>query len=1331
MKNYSILIPEYQENSSVFDLLGSSKMDVWKAAGRQAYADSPSLSSLIDTASSVLLANPEHIVDPELQDLVEYFKDHHQQLQKISREEFEEKYSGYDLEYDPNFTDQRIADILEERKQQEINDYIIDKGKGGFAEAIGKFGVEIVCGNLSPINIAASFIPIGGQARWLAASLKYGKLKTTLAKGFVGGSLGQAAIEPFMHYERKGQQRPYDLTDSIVNIVESGLFGSLLHLLGYSVKYLKDKYYLPLSDSISQKLRPEVATSHPVVDSQLKDNIESVLQESHPIIDTVEQANHSPIKELQLKKLELVTLAERQYPEYFLQQRKVIEYEQNLHQRFSTLGSLKNIPKYFLDNLLAEKAKLQQLHEKYVREPEFQHYLELTKELDQQVINNLRQQQLELNAYDLSPGDLYVARSQLDEGKRINLSHPQEAESFFHGDDRITSTVETASASLNPNPNLNLQEHLASLENEIASLPEAKVSSYQQERIKQDTIAQLTEEISGRIKQEKSQEQVGGLGELFKTLSLLDHELVAKLKTLHKEVTGQQKLLPLERNKPIEMFIADFKEQSFVKQRDIALNLIKQAEGERFIRNHANKVKGVREYLRQVDLRQETIAKELLFGLTRDLEKAGLISEFSSKEFESDIVQELWNITHSNKKPTISKRARDVAQIIHKWQTTAINRANLAGGYIIPLEGYITKQTHNSIKLRHTGYSAWWNFIDPLLDHDRTGTVDFKSIFNNLATETHLKDTDEYLNLAFTRNRGGNLASTLAASRKLHFKSAEGWLKYQQEFGHYSYLDDSIVGAAMNKMIDPIIELIIKPKSFIADSIVSNLATLGRSIGILETMGSHPERMLDNLREVFIAELQQEAANSMVNTTASLRQLNSLKRASQFNNQLDMMLGSNESVPAVSSILGAYRSWKCMANLGSTVISSFPDAASFVGELQNNGLPILKSYASLLQVATGSFNTQEKKEFGSLLGVGVDSLLGGSYARLGAEYPVAGSIAKATTAFFKLNCMEWWDNSWKSAMGKILSHNLARQINQSFSSLYPNLQNLLKRYGINENNWHLYKHLVQRVEDKEYLIPDIELLPDNIIDRHLEQHTAIGKPINSLNRTRLKQDLTNNLRRYLLDRVDTAIPTPHTAERNAMQLGNLGVRHGTPVAAVVQCLMQFKSFAYTYLTRPLKAVTIDQIPIHEQLGSGSLFDSGSWRDIAESLKKPTTLKILPQLLFGTTALGYLSINAARLLRGEELLASNEDGVFTMSLMKGGGLGLYGDFIFGEFDRYNHSLLESLAGPIGGDIIDIGKIYAKAKAGEIDGAKDLTKRLLKRNIAGRNLFYLQPALFMIP
>ncbi|MDR0330068.1 MAG: hypothetical protein LBH99_05405, partial [Rickettsia sp.] len=370
-----------------------------RAVSRQAYADSPSLSTLWRAF------DPQYIIDPELQDIAEYFKTYNN---KLTKEEFEQKYAESGLKYDPNFTEALVEDILERKKQREINEYIIAAGKGGLVEAIGKFGAEVVFGNLSVINIAASFVPIGRPAMWAAASLKYGKLPTTLAKGLVGGAVGQAAIEPFFHNERHTEQRPYDYSNSLINILESGLFGSTLHGLGYSAKYLRDRLYL-----YSNKLRPEIETLHPIVDSQLKENIDTVLKESSPqenIIETEQvdsqvptsgntKAENSPLTtslaELQAKKLQLITAAEQQFPSYSAQQRQIAELQQHMHVQFGTNGKTEAIPRWFLDILLKEEGKLQQLYQEHINNPEFQEYLIAVKQLDQQIINNLRRQQWE------------------------------------------------------------------------------------------------------------------------------------------------------------------------------------------------------------------------------------------------------------------------------------------------------------------------------------------------------------------------------------------------------------------------------------------------------------------------------------------------------------------------------------------------------------------------------------------------------------------------------------------------------------------------------------------------------------------------------------------------------------------------------------------------------------------------------------------------------------------------------------------------------------------------------------------------------------------------
>ena len=143
--------------------------------------------------------------------------------------------------------------------------------------------------------------------------------------------------------------------------------------------------------------------------------------------------------------------------------------------------------------------------------------------------------------------------------------------------------------------------------------------------------------------------------------------------------------------------------------------------------------------------------------------------------------------------------------------------------------------------------------------------------------------------------------------------------------------------------------------------------------------------------------------------------------------------------------------------------------------------------------------------------------------------------------------------------------------------------------------------------------------------------------------------LKANLRRYLLDRVDTAIPTPHAAEQN---LAFFGTKAGTGLGEAVRFMMQFKTFPITFILRPLKAATIDNIPLIER--------QGNWKDVINAFKHAGTFSQATQLFVGASALGYISICANQWLKGEDMPELNQKTI-EAAMLKGGGLGLFWGF----------------------------------------------------------------------
>jgi hypothetical protein len=678
----------------------------------------------------------------------------------------------------------------------------------------------------------------------------------------------------------------------------------------------------------------------------------------------------------------------------------------------------------------------------------------------------------------------------------------------------------------------------------------------------------------------------------------------------------------------------------------------------------------IKELLNQTDLRQQTISNEFYNNLYLDLKAADVLSEFKSKAYEKDIARALGG------EKVQSDKAKKIAEIIHKNQSVAVERANRRGANIGQMENYITRQSHSSSKIRKAGFQEWYNDIFPRLDIDKmvaenkgkkNKSLDMQAIWHNLATDTHESHFDNVLGTQSATSS----TSRLEAARKLHFKSADDWLAYHEKYG---------IGN-------------------LADSVMGQLDNLGRAIGLLETMGTHPKQFLSQLKSHAINELKPKAAIDK----HTLEQLEKIKKRAKPDEILDILMNNTAPErPNWAKIGQNIRSLKTMASLGKVLISAIPDLGTMTSELHHQGVPVLKNYKTILEGLTHGLSKLERKELAKKLGIAVDHLLGGAYTRLNSESPVSGVMSKMTDVFFKLNGMQWWDKSFKESLSLVLSNHLAEHVHLKFEHLPKLLQQSLENYDINASNWHYYQGMVEIVGENKFLIPDkAKTIP------------AAFLPESEITNLNIREGLANNLRRYLLDRIDTAIPTPHAAEKH---LAFFGTKNGTPLGEFVRFFMQFKTFPITFVTRPLKAMTVDQIPLVKR--------HDNWKDVVHSFHHPQTLGLLTHLAVTTTVLGYISLCANEWLQGKELPDPSDLKTFQAALVKGGGAGIFTDFLLNDYSRYGRPFMQEVSGPVFSDINEIMKIISKARNGELDPEQQEVVKLMLRNAPGRNLLQVE-------
>ncbi len=682
-----------------------------------------------------------------------------------------------------------------------------------------------------------------------------------------------------------------------------------------------------------------------------------------------------------------------------------------------------------------------------------------------------------------------------------------------------------------------------------------------------------------------------------------------------------------------------------------------------------------------VDARQQSIMTDHVGMLAADLRKNDLLALFKSNELDAEIYRELFDGLGTSG----SKEARQIAESVRRIQKRLLDRKNRNGANIGELENYVVRQSHDSILIRAAGKQQWIDEVKQLINRERT----FESkpprmsedeflgnIYDNLSTGNHQKTDalygDDGIIDQLSEFKGPrNLAKRLSSERIIHFRDGKTAYEYAQKYSRMSF----------------------------SESVLNSITHDAQSIGLMEVFGTNPQRMF----QIVLADLQQQAkpdakAFSKISIRRLKTQFAELDGTTRARGAGQPVWGLNTDFAGIAA--GA-RMIQNMAKLGFATISSISDLgtkAAFINSNTERG--IFGSYAVAFKDTFRLFNSKEQQELAFLLNVGVENMLGDVHARFGANDSGPGKIAKAHQMFFRLNGMAWWNNAQKTGIARMLSADLANYSRKGFDKVPSETQRLLRLYGIGETEWGLLRTLDNKaVDGRRYVIPNqMDELANDVIDPIIRDRR------NTLNITdAMRQDFKDELRTkfaaYLTDSADTAIPTPGARERALM---NQGLPRGTVGGEAIRLVMQLKGFPITYVMKAMD----------RQLASGGVVG-------------------LAKMMVGTTMLGYLANATKDVLKGRSPQDVFDDDytlnteTLTRAFVQGGGAGIYGDFIFGEFNRFGQSPLETLAGPTLGTANDLLKIFAKFRDGD-DATAD-TVRLALRNTPFINLFYTKLAL----
>lgn len=158
---------------------------------------------------------------------------------RVSRDELNKEYADLGLFFKQDEFQSVVDIMVEEKKEERKRQSIIQRGPKGIAVGAAKFATGLAVSLFDPINIAASFIPVFGQARFAGLVARQGFTRARLARGVTEGAVGAAVVEPIVYGVAQKVQADYGLADSLLNITFGTILGGGLHVGAGKLKDLR------------------------------------------------------------------------------------------------------------------------------------------------------------------------------------------------------------------------------------------------------------------------------------------------------------------------------------------------------------------------------------------------------------------------------------------------------------------------------------------------------------------------------------------------------------------------------------------------------------------------------------------------------------------------------------------------------------------------------------------------------------------------------------------------------------------------------------------------------------------------------------------------------------------------------------------------------------------------------------------------------------------------------------------------------------------------------------------------------------------------------------
>lgn len=358
----------------------------------------------------------------------------------------------------------------------------------------------------------------------------------------------------------------------------------------------------------------------------------------------------------------------------------------------------------------------------------------------------------------------------------------------------------------------------------------------------------------------------------------------------------------------------------------------------------------------------------------------------------------------------------------------------------------------------------------------------------------------------------------------------------------------------------------------------------------------------------------------------------------------------------VADFMQSTRNVLVASTLGSAFLSAISDIGFVALTSKYNNLPAFKVLSRQLSLMNPA--KEEDRVFALKIGLIADAWLGRAHgSNRYADIFGVGATAKAAEAVMRGSLLAPWTDAGRKAFGMEYSSMLADNFGKKLSELDAPTQKAFGVYGIKNADWDAFRASTP-LEFKGAKFAD------------------------------LTQEGGKKFHMMVLSETDFAVPTPDAKVR-AITTGGLG--RSTIEGQAWRSAMMLKSFPVT-------------------IAATHFYRAAYQATTADKLAYAGLLAVT------TSALGGVALQAKDVAAGREPRPVDAK-FFAAAFQQGGGLGIFGDFLFSDVNRFGGGITQTLTGPTG-QLLDTSVKFTlgnlrQAVKGEETNILGETAQILKR------------------